>query len=223
MLEPGARLPEFSLSASDGSTVSRTALLGKRYVLYFYPKDSTPGCTREACAFRDRSARFQTLGVPVFGVSADSLASHLRFAEKYALDFPLLADPERRLVEACGVWVEKSLYGRRYFGIVRCTLLIGTDGRVEKVWAKVSPDTHSDEVLAWLERGPGTESPAPTERRRGRKTAPRSPSTQRPAIAPEAAAVSAGTGHNADRKPPGPRSKGGTAAATTKAPRKPRV
>jgi peroxiredoxin Q/BCP len=150
MLKPGAAVPAFSLAASDGRTISAAGLRGQRYVLYFYPKDDTPGCTKEACAFRDNLPAFGKLSVPVFGVSADSDAAHRKFVAKYQLNFPLLADPERKLIEPIGAWVEKSMYGRSYMGIARCTFVVGADGKVEHVWEKVSPEAHAAEVLAYL-------------------------------------------------------------------------
>jgi peroxiredoxin Q/BCP len=150
MLKPGDAVPAFSLPASDGRTISAAGLRGQRYVLYFYPKDDTPGCTKEACSFRDNLPAFGGLGVPVFGVSADGEASHRRFVLKYGLNFPLLADPDRKLIEPIGAWVEKSMYGRSYMGIARSTFIIGADGRIERVWEKVSPDGHAAEVLAAL-------------------------------------------------------------------------
>lgn len=150
MLKPGDAVPAFSLPASDGRTVSAAGLRGQRYVLYFYPKDDTPGCTKEACSFRDNLPAFGGIGVPVFGVSADSEAAHRKFVAKYGLNFPLLADPERKLIEPIGAWVEKSMYGRSYMGIARCTFIVGADGRIERVWEKVSPEGHAVEVLAVL-------------------------------------------------------------------------
>lgn len=150
MLKAGDKAPSFKLSSDGGRTVSSSTLKGKRYVLFFYPKDSTPGCTREVCAIRDTLPAFNKLGVPVFGVSADPVKAHDKFVEKYQLNFPLLSDPEHTLLEAYGVWVEKSLYGRKYFGILRSTFVIDANGRVEAVWEKVSPDTHAEEVRAFL-------------------------------------------------------------------------
>jgi len=150
MLQAGDLAPSFSLASDGGRQVDSATLKGSRYVLYFYPKDDTPGCTREACAFRDRLPAFDKLGVPVFGVSADPAKAHDKFVNKYSLNFPLLADPEHQLLEAYGVWVGKSLYGRKYFGIQRCTFVIDAKGRIEKVWQKVSPDSHAGEVLAYL-------------------------------------------------------------------------
>ena len=150
LLQIGAPAPTFSLASDDGLIVSSAALKGQRYVLYFYPKDDTPGCTKEACAFRDNLPKFSKLGVPVFGVSADDEKKHAKFVKKYSLNFPLLSDPDHELLEAYGAWVEKSLYGRKYMGIQRSTFVIGGNGKIEQVWEKVSPETHADEVLAYL-------------------------------------------------------------------------
>ncbi|GIX39578.1 MAG: hypothetical protein KatS3mg128_0627 [Silanimonas sp.] len=150
MLDVGASIPDFSLKASDGRVVTAEGLRGQRYVLYFYPKDDTPGCTKEACGFRDQMPRFEGAKVPVFGVSADTDASHQKFAAKYQLNFPLLADPELTLLKALGVWVQKSMYGKTYMGVARATFVVDAEGRIEKVWAKVSPEGHAEEVLAYL-------------------------------------------------------------------------
>jgi peroxiredoxin Q/BCP len=163
MLKPGDAIPDFSLAASDGRTISAAALRGQRYVLYFYPKDDTPGCTREACSFRDNLPAFGKLSVPVFGVSADTDAAHQKFVRKYTLNFPLLADPDRLLVEAVGAWVEKSMYGRKYFGIARSTFVVGADGRIETVWEKVSPDGHAEDVLRALGGGGAAAQPVAKE------------------------------------------------------------
>ena len=163
MRRTGDRVPDFDLATDRGDRVSSVALRNRRFVLYFYPKDDTPGCTREACSFRDNLPAFEGAGVPVYGVSADDAGAHARFAHKHALNFPLLADPERLLIQAMGVWVEKSLYGRRYFGIARATFVVSAEGRIEKVWEKVSPDGHGPEVLAYLrgEAPPPRAAPAP--------------------------------------------------------------
>jgi peroxiredoxin Q/BCP len=166
MLQPGDAAPPFALPRDGGGTVRSEDLRGQRYLLYFYPKDDTPGCTREACAFRDRLPDFEHLGVPVFGVSADTVRAHDRFALKHKLGFPLLADPEHSLIEAYGVWVEKSLYGRKYFGIQRSSFLVDADGRVEQAWPKVSPEQHPDEVLAHLADAIGP-ARAPARKRAG--------------------------------------------------------
>ena len=150
MLKIGDRAPSFSLASDDGSIVSSAALKGQRYVLYFYPKDDTPGCTKEACAFRDNLPKFSKLGVPVFGLSADDEKKHAKFVQKYALNFPLLSDPDHELLEAYGAWVEKNMYGRKYMGIQRSTFVINAKGKIEQVWEKVSPEKHAAEVLAWL-------------------------------------------------------------------------
>jgi peroxiredoxin Q/BCP len=181
MRKPGDAVPAFSLPASDGRTVSAAGLRGQRYVLYFYPKDDTPGCTKEACAFRDNLPAFGGLGVPVFGVSADNEASHRKFVAKYGLNFPLLADPDRKLIEPIGAWVEKSMYGRSYMGIARCTFIVGTDGRIERVWEKVSPEGHAAEVLAAL-GGAATAAPKVAAASRATKAAAK-PAATKPVIA----------------------------------------
>ena len=124
LLQAGDKAPSFSLAGDSGRTVDSAKLKGKRYLLYFYPKDDTPGCTREACAFRDNLPSFDELDVPVFGVSADEPGKHDRFVRKYSLNFPLLSDPGHALLDAYGVWVEKSMYGRKYFGIQRSSFVI---------------------------------------------------------------------------------------------------
>ena len=150
MLKIGDAAPAFSLASDDGHIVSSASLKGQRYVLYFYPKDDTPGCTKEACAFRDNLPAFGKLGVPVFGLSADDEKSHAKFVKKYGLNFPLLSDPDHELLEAYGAWVEKNMYGRKYMGIQRSTFVIGGNGKIEQVWEKVSPETHAEEVMAYL-------------------------------------------------------------------------
>lgn len=151
MLKVGDAAPSFRLDSNGGDTIDSASLRGRRHVIYFYPKDDTPGCTREACAFRDNLPDFTQLGVPVFGVSGDAVKAHDRFVAKHGLNFPLLADPDHALLEAYGVWVEKSLYGRKYFGIQRCTFVVDAKGRIEQVWEKVSPDSHARQVLDYLE------------------------------------------------------------------------
>lgn len=148
MLEAGQPFPEFSLPDQDGRTVTKQDLAGRRTVIYFYPKDDTSGCTVEACSFRDRLA---ALGdARVVGVSPDSPKSHRKFVDKYDLNFTLLADEEHTLAEACGVWVEKSMYGRTYMGVERTTFLLDENGIVIRVWNKVKPAGHADEVAAGL-------------------------------------------------------------------------
>ena len=150
MLEIGMKAPEFTLSDKDGSSVSLSDFLGKKVVLYFYPKDNTPGCTRQACAFAAAYAGFNASNVVVIGISKDSVASHLKFAEKYELPFVLLSDPELQAIQAYGVWQEKKLYGKVSMGVVRSTYLIDEQGVIEKVMPKVKPDTNAAEILAYL-------------------------------------------------------------------------
>ena len=146
-----AKIPAFSLPGSDGQTWSAKELKGTTYVLYFYPKDSTPGCTTEACDFRDNFARLALRGVKLFGVSPDSLKSHANFIAKQELTFPLLTDAEHVLAEKLGVWIEKSMYGRTYMGIDRSTFLVGADGTIVKEWRGVKVNGHVDEVVAAVE------------------------------------------------------------------------
>ena len=150
MLEKGMKAPDFTLEDKDGNRVSLSDFLGKRVVLYFYPKDNTPGCTRQACAFAGLYKEFQNKGVEVIGISRDSMASHVKFAEKYNLPFILLSDPELAAIQAYGVWQEKKLYGKTSMGVVRTTFIIGEDGIIEKVMPKVKPDTNAAEILAEL-------------------------------------------------------------------------
>jgi peroxiredoxin Q/BCP len=146
----GQAAPPFSAQDQNGATVSLAQLAGKYVVLYFYPKDDTPGCTVEACAFRDEHSTLQAEGAVVLGVSPDDAKSHTKFISKYSLPFSLLADTDNAVANAYGAWGEKSMYGRTYMGIIRSTFLIGPDGVVKHVWPKVKPDGHSDEVLAAL-------------------------------------------------------------------------
>lgn len=150
MLEAGMKAPDFTLPDKDGKPVSLSDFLGNRVVLYFYPKDNTPGCTRQACAFAGAYSEFRQLGAVVIGVSRDSTASHQKFAEKNSLPFILLSDPERLAIEAYGVWQEKKNYGRVSMGVVRSTFIIGPDGTIEKVMPKVKPDTNAEDVLKFL-------------------------------------------------------------------------
>ena len=148
MLVIGRPAPDFALQDGEGNTVRLSELRGKKVVLYFYPKDLTPGCTQEACDFRDRHAELQAAGAVVLGVSPDDAKSHRKFAAKHGLPFPLLADTERAAATAYGVWKEKSLYGRTYMGVERTTVLIDEQGNVAKVWPKVKVAGHGDAVLA---------------------------------------------------------------------------
>lgn len=150
MLNIGDKAPEFTLKDKEGKEVSLSDFAGKKVVLYFYPKDNTPGCTRQACAFAGLYGEFQKRGVEVIGISRDSAASHVKFAEKYDLPFILLSDPELAAIQAYGVWQEKKLYGKITMGVVRTTFLIDEQGRIEKVMSKVKPDTNAAEILAQL-------------------------------------------------------------------------
>lgn len=150
MLEVGTRAPAFTLSDKDGNSVSLSDFAGKKVVLYFYPRDNTPGCTRQACAFAGTYGEFQRLGAVVIGVSKDSAASHQKFAEKHGLPFLLLSDPELTAIRAYGVWQEKKLYGKVSMGVVRATYVIDERGFIEKVMPKVKPDTNAGEILAYL-------------------------------------------------------------------------
>ena len=144
------KAPEFTLYDKNGDAVSLTAFLGKKIVLYFYPKDNTPGCTRQACAFAASYEGFKSRDVVVIGISKDSVASHQKFAQKYDLPFILLSDPELQAIQAYGVWQEKKLYGKVSMGVVRTTFLIDEQGNIEKIMPKVKPDTNSAEILNYL-------------------------------------------------------------------------
>ena len=139
----GDRAPAFKIATDGGETLSSAGLKGSPYVVYFYPKDDTPGCTKEACGFRDQMGSLKALDAVVLGVSADDVESHKRFAEKYGLNFPLLADPERKVIGAYGAWGKKNLYGKEVEGVLRQTFLIDPEGRIAKVWRKVSPEGHA--------------------------------------------------------------------------------
>lgn len=150
MLEVGTKAPDFALLNQNGETVHLSDFLGKRVVLYFYPKDNTPGCTRQACAFAQHHTQFQNLDVVIIGISKDSVPSHLKFAQKYQLPFLLLSDPELQAIQAYGVWQEKKLYGKVSMGVVRSTYLIDPQGHIEQVLPKVKPDTNASELLQYL-------------------------------------------------------------------------
>ena len=151
MLEIGTKAPEFTLPDKDGNMVSLTDFIGKKVVLYFYPKDNTPGCTKQACAFAGAYEGFRSKDIAVIGISKDSTASHQRFAKKYDLPFILLSDPDRQAIEGFDVWKEKKLYGKVSMGVVRTTYVIDEEGTI--LWAKekVKPDTNAAEILSWLE------------------------------------------------------------------------
>ena len=150
MLEVGMKAPDFSLLDKDGNTVRLSDFQGKKVVLYFYPKDNTPGCTRQACAFAASYEQSKTQDAAVIGISKDSVACHLKFAQKYDLPFVLLSDPELQAIQAYGVWQEKKLYGKVSMGVVRTTYIINEQGIIEKVMPKVKPDTNAAEILAYL-------------------------------------------------------------------------
>ena len=150
MLETGTKAPDFSLPDQNGSTVRLSDFQGKKVVLYFYPKDNTPGCTRQACAFAASYEQFKAQNVIVIGISKDSVASHLKFSQKHDLPFILLSDPELQAIQAYGVWQEKKLYGKVSMGVVRTTYIINEQGIIEKVMPKVKPDTNAAEILTLL-------------------------------------------------------------------------
>lgn len=151
MLEAGMKAPDFTLPDKDGNQISLSDFKGKKVVLYFYPKDNTPGCTRQACAFAQNYSAFEEKGVVVIGVSKDSVASHVKFAEKHQLPFILLSDPELVAIQGYNVWKEKKLYGKVSMGVVRTTYIIDEEGIITKVMPKVKPDTNANEILEWLE------------------------------------------------------------------------
>ncbi len=150
LLDVGAIAPSFKTTDQNGEPVALENFRGKKVILYFYPKDDTPGCTKEACAFRDNFAKFKELNVEVLGVSIDDEKKHKKFAEKYNLPFRLLADTEKKIVQDYGAWGEKSLYGKKYMGTNRVTYLIDENGKIEHVFPKVKPETHAEELLKLL-------------------------------------------------------------------------
>ncbi len=150
LLEVGTQAPNFKTIDQNGELVTLEQFRGKKVILYFYPKDDTPGCTKEACAFRDNFEKFKKINVEVLGVSVDDEKKHKKFAEKYNLPFRLLADTEKKIVQDYGVWGEKSLYGKKYMGTNRVTYLIDENGKIEKVFPKVKPETHAEELLQVL-------------------------------------------------------------------------
>ena len=150
MLEARTKAPDFTLLDKNGEQISLSDFLGKKVVLYFYPKDNTPGCSRQACAFAQSYEAFKNNDIVVIGISKDSVASHLKFAQKYELPFILLSDPELQAIQAYDVWKEKKLYGKTSFGVVRSTYIIDEQGIIEKAMPKVKPDTNAAEILAYL-------------------------------------------------------------------------
>ena len=149
-LEEGSKAPAFTLATDAGEKVKLSSFKGSPVVIYFYPKDDTPGCTKEACAFRDRKGELQALGAVVLGISGDSVESHVKFRDKYSLNFPLLSDPDHAVSEKFGAWREKNMYGKKSMGIQRSTFLIDADGKVAKVWKRVQVDGHDEQVLEAL-------------------------------------------------------------------------
>lgn len=155
MIEVGMKAPDFTLKDKDENSVSLSDFAGKKVVLYFYPKDNTPGCTRQACAFAGAYGEFEKKGVVVIGISKDSVQSHVKFAEKYSLPFVLLSDPELSAIKAYGVWQEKKLYGKVSMGVVRTTFVIDEQGIIEKIMPKVKPDTNAAEILEYISKSIG--------------------------------------------------------------------
>src|SRR5713226_299347 len=149
-LKEGDPAPDFAAATQSGSVLSLADCKGKNVILYFYPRDNTPGCTKEACAFRDHFAEFASKGAVVLGVSTDPVKSHEKFIEKFKLPFTLLSDEDKNIVQAYGVWGEKSFLGKKFMGIHRVTFLIGPDGKIKKIWPRVKPEEHAEEVLAVL-------------------------------------------------------------------------
>ena len=152
MLEVGKKAPQFTLPDSDGKKVSLKDYLGKKVILYFYPKDNTSGCTQESCDFRDSITSFNRLKTAVLGVSKDSQSSHIKFRDKYDLNFPLLSDVDTKVIQKYGVWKEKSMYGRKYMGVERSTFIIDEKGKIERIFRKVKVTGHVDEVLKDLKK-----------------------------------------------------------------------
>ena len=146
-LEPGAKAPAFTLTDADGKKVSLSSFAGHKVVVYFYPRDDTPGCTKEACQFNDALSQFEGLGIPVIGISPDKAASHVRFRDKYGLQFPLLSDPDHTVMEKYGAWGEKTMYGKPTTGVIRSTFLIDEKGKIARAWYSVKADGHAAKVL----------------------------------------------------------------------------
>ena len=173
-LEEGAKAPAFTLAADDGSKVKLSDLKGSPVVLYFYPADDTPGCTREACAFRDRKSELTKLGVTVLGVSTDDVKSHVKFRDKFSLNFPLLADVDHAAAEAFGAWQEKNMYGKKSMGVVRSTFVFDAGGVLRKAWRKVNVDGHDAEVIEAV-KGLGGAAPVAKKPTKRKSTAKKKP------------------------------------------------
>ncbi len=150
MLEPGTKAPDFTLTDKDGKEVKLSDFTGNKVIIYFYPKDNTPGCSKQAAVFAEAYEEFKKLGIEVVGISKDSVASHAKFADKFSLPFILLSDPELTAIQAYDVWQEKKLYGKTSMGVVRTTYLVNESGHIEKVWDKVKPDINAKEILEYL-------------------------------------------------------------------------
>ena len=150
MLNVGDKVPEFSLILDSGKKISTKDLKGQKTIIYFYPKDNTPGCTKEACAFQENYSKFQKKGVEIYGVSKDTVDSHVKFKDKYSLAFPLISDPDVVLANAFGAWGEKNMYGKKVFGVIRSTFVVNEKGIVEKVYPKVKPEEHAAQILSYL-------------------------------------------------------------------------
>ncbi|WP_224361558.1 thioredoxin-dependent thiol peroxidase [Hyalangium versicolor] len=193
--QTGSQAPDFQLQDHSGRTVSLSQFAGKNVVLYFYPKDDTPGCTVEACNFRDEHSALEKAGAVVLGVSPDDAKSHQKFATKFSLPFPLLTDTEHKVAEAYGAWGEKSNYGRKYMGIIRSTFLIDPQGKLKHVWPKVKVAGHVEDVLSVLKGGSAPESeaaPAPAKKVAAKKAAAKSAPEKKP-VAKKAPAKKATT------------------------------
>lgn len=152
MLEVGKKAPQFTLPDSDGNNVSLKDYLGQKVVLFFYPKDNTPGCTQEACDFRDSLAEFNKIKIVVLGVSKDSKSSHIKFRDKFDLNFPLLSDVDTKVIQQYGIWKEKSMYGKKYMGVERSTFLIDEKSKIEKIYTKVKATNHVSQILSDLKK-----------------------------------------------------------------------
>ena len=187
MLAIGDIAPAFTLPDQTGAALDSKSLKGQRYLVYFYPKDSTPGCTMQACGLQSDLEQFNNLSIRVLGVSMDSVASHKKFADKYGLRFSLLADTERKLIEAYGVWVEKSMYGKSYMGISRSSFLVGANGKIEQVWEKANTKTHAQDVLAFVNGGAAPAAAKAPAKKAAAKPAPSKKAAVKKAAAKKAA------------------------------------